>query len=318
MPDSILSAPYFHNEEAAYEFVEKSLWPAGPVCPHCGVIGNAAKLKGKSTRLGVHKCRDCRKPFRVTVGTIFEASHIPLNVWLQAIFLVASSKKGVSSNQLHRMLGIDLKSAWFMTHRIREAMREGYLAPFGVDGGVVEVDETYIGRDKSIKPKGMKKGRGFHHKNKVLALVDRNSGQARSFVVDDVRAVTLAPIIRENLAREAKLMTDEAPQYVVVGREFASHDVVQHRLREYVSRADGSKHTNTIEGFFSVFKRGMKGVYQHCAHNHLHRYLAEFDFRYNNRKALGIEDCERADKILKGVVGKRITYETATVRVWLP
>jgi transposase-like protein len=311
--ESILSALYFHNEEAAYEYVEAKLWPTGPACPHCGVIGNAVKLKGKSTRLGVHKCRDCRKPFTVKVGTIFESSHIKLNVWLQAIFLIASSKKGISSNQLHRSLGIDLKSAWFLSHRLREAMREGALAPFGADGGVVEVDETYIGRDKNIKPKGMKKGRGFHHKNKVLALVDRNSGKARSFVVDDVRAVTVAPIVRENLAREAKLMTDESPIYTLVGREFADHKVVQHRVREYVSLSDRNVHTNTIEGFFSVFKRGMKGVYQHCAHNHLHRYLAEFDFRYNNRMALGVEDVERADRILKGVVGKRLTYETTTV-----
>lgn len=313
MSDSILSAPYFHNEEAACAFVEARLWTHGPVCPHCGVIGNSVKLAGKSTRMGVHKCRDCRKPFTVKVGTIFESSHIPLNVWLQAIFLVASSKKGVSSNQLHRSLGITLKSAWFLSHRIREAMRDGNLAPFGSGGGVVEVDETFIGRDKTIKPKGMKRGRGYHHKNKVLSLVDRNSGQARSFVVDDVKASTIAPIVLENLAREAKLMTDEAAYYTIVGREFADHKIVQHKRGEYVSRANPGLHTNTIEGFFSVFKRGMKGVYQHCAHNHLHRYLAEFDFRYNNRQALGVEDCERADKVLKGVVGKRLTYETTTV-----
>jgi transposase-like protein len=307
---SILSAPYFHSEEAAYAFVEARLWPRGPVCPKCGVIGNSAKLKGKSTRLGVYKCRDCRKPYRVTVGTIFEASHIPLNVWLQAVFLVASSKKGISSNQLHRSLGVSLKSAWFMSHRIREAMRGGDLALFGEGGGVVEVDETYIGHDHTIKPKGEKRGRGFHHKNKVLSLVDRNSGQARSFVVDDVRASTIFPIVRENLAREAKLMTDDHILYKSFGRVFAAHDVVRHQVGEYVSRDDSSKHTNTIEGFFSVFKRGMKGVYQHCDASHLHRYLAEFDFRYNNRKALGVEDSERADKILKGVVGKRLTYET--------
>ena len=310
---SILSAPYFHNEAAAYEFVEARLWPNGPTCPKCGVIGNSVKLAGKSTRIGVYKCRDCHKPFRVTVGTIFEKSHIPLNVWLQAIFLVASSKKGISTNQLHRSLGITLKSAWFMSHRIREAMREGALFPFGQGGGVVEVDETYIGHDKTIKAKHEKRGRGFHHKNKVLSLVDRNSGQARSFVVDDVKASTLAPIIRENLAREAKLMTDENYAYIKVGREFAAHGVVRHQTGEYVNKAHPGMHTNTIEGFFSVFKRGMKGVYQHCAHNHLHRYLAEFDFRYNNRKALGVEDMERADKLLKGFVGKRLTYETATV-----
>lgn len=214
-----------------------------------------------------------------------------MNVWLQAIFLVASSKKGISSNQLHRALGVTLKSEWFMSHRIREAMREGGLFPFGVKGGVVEVDETYIGHDKTIKPKHEKRGRGFHHKNKVLSLVDRETKQARSFVVDDVQAKTLWTIIRENIAREAHLMTDEAAVYKTFGRNFGGHN----------------------EGFFSVFKRGMKGVYQHCGHNHLHRYLAEFDFRYNNRKALGVEDSERADKILKGFVGKRLTYETTTV-----
>jgi transposase-like protein len=310
---SILSAPYFHNEEAAYEFVEARLWPNGPTCPKCGVIGNSVKLAGKSTRIGVYKCRDCRKPFRVTVGTIFEKSHIPLNVWLQAIFLVASSKKGISTNQLHRSLGITLKAAWFMSHRIREAMREGEFFPFGENGGVVEVDETYIGRDKTIKPKGEKKGRGFHHKNKILSLVDRNTGKARSFVVDDVKASTIAPIVRENLAKEARLMTDESIIYTMVGREFPAHGIVRHQAGEYVSKENREMHTNTIEGFFSVFKRGMKGVYQHCAHNHLHRYVAEFDFRYNNRKALGVEDSERAEKLLKGFVGKRLTYETTTV-----
>jgi len=309
MCESILSAPYFHNEEAAYKYVEERLWPRGPVCPHCGGIERNRKLQGKSTRIGVYKCYDCFKPFTVKIGTIFEASHIKLNVWLQAIALVASSKKGVSSNQLHRMLGITLKSAWFMSHRIREAMRSGAFVPFGADGGVVEVDETFIGHDKTIKSKGEKKGRGFHHKNKVLSLVDRESGQARSFVVDDVKASTLAPIVLQNLSREAKLMTDESSCYTVVGREFSSHDIVRHMHGEYVNKHDKSLHTNTIEGFFSIFKRGMKGVYQHCAHNHLHRYLAEFDFRYNNRKALGVEDSERAEKLLVGVKGKRLTYQ---------
>ena len=310
---SILSGHYFHNEEAAYEFVEARIWPHGPVCPHCGGVEKNRKMQGKSTRIGVYKCYDCRKPFTVKVGTIFESSHIPMNVWLQAIFLVASSKKGISSNQLHRMLGVSLKSAWFMSHRIREAMRSGDFAQFGAGGGVVEVDETYIGHDKTIKPKGEKRGRGFHHKNKVLSLVDRNSGQARSFVVDDVKASTLAPIVRENLSREAHLMTDENYSYIMVGREFSAHGIVHHKRGEYVQKENQNLHTNTIEGFFSVFKRGMKGVYQHCAHNHLHRYVAEFDFRYNNRKALGVNDAERADKLLKGFIGKRLTYETTTV-----
>ena len=261
--------------------MESRIWPRGPVCPHCGGVEKNRKLQGKSTRIGVYKCYDCRKPFTVKIGTIFEDSHIKMNVWLQAIFLVASSKKGVSSNQLHRMLGITLKSAWFMSHRIREAMRSDELTPFGVDGGAVEVDETFIGHDKNIKPRGEKRGRGYHHKNKVLSLLDRNSGQARSIVIDDMKASTIAPLVRANLAREARLMTDEFSVYKIVGREFAEHDVVRHMRGEYVKV--GGIHTNTIEGFFSIFKRGMKGVYQHCGHNHLHRYLAEFDFRYNNR-----------------------------------
>lgn len=311
---SILSAPHFHNEQAAYAYVESKLWPHGTVCPHCGVIGTAYALKGKTTRVGLWKCRDCRKPFTVKMGTIFESSHIPMRVWLQAMFLIASSKKGVSSNQLHRTLGITLKSAWFMSHRVREAMRNGAMSPFGLNGGIVEVDETFIGRDYDKKPKGEKKGRGFAHKNKVLGLVDRTSGQCMTMVVDDLKATTLFPILRENIAREARIMTDEAGQYTHVGKIFGSHNYVSHGVGEYVSRADPAVHINTAEGLFSVFKRGMKGVYQHCGHHHLNRYLAEFDFRYNNRKALGIEDEERAEKILAGVKGKRLTYETTTVR----
>ncbi|HUF71309.1 MAG TPA: IS1595 family transposase [Gammaproteobacteria bacterium] len=304
---SILNKPYFHNEEAAYEYVERRLWPNGPVCPRCKGTDKIGKLGGKSTRIGTYKCYECRKPFTVKIGTIFEASHIKLHLWLQAIFLIASSKKGVSSNQLHRTLGVTLKTAWFMSHRIREAMRSDELAPFGSDGGPVEVDETFIGNDRTIKPKGQKKGRGGAHKNKVLSLVDRSTGQARSFVVDDLKAATLAAVVRQNLSREARLMTDEASQYTLVGREFAAHGVVSHNQGEYVR---GEIHTNTIEGFFSIFKRGMKGVYQHCAHNHLYRYMAEFDFRYNNRIALGIDDECRADNLLAGVVGKRLTYQT--------
>lgn len=310
MSDSILSAPHFHNEEAAYAYVETRLWPHGAVCPHCGVIGNSRKLEGKSTRIGVHKCRDCRKPFTVKVGTIFESSHIPMNVWLQAIFLIAGSKKGLSSNQLHRMLGITLKSAWFLSHRIREAMRDRGIDVFGVNGGAVEIDETFIGHDFSKKPKGEKKGRGYEHKNKVLSLIDRNSGRARSMVVDDLKAKTLLPILQANIDREARVLTDEAGQYAGLRQYFRDHGFVRHGAGEYVSVNDKTLHTNTIEGFFSVFKRGMRGVYQHCGHNHLHRYLAEFDFRYNNRKALGVEDCERAEKLLLGVKGKRLTYQT--------
>jgi len=300
---SVLSAKHFHNEKAAIAFVEAHVWPDGPICPHCGSFGRIYVLKGKSTRLGVKKCGDCRKPFTVKVGTIFEASKIELHLWLQAMFLMCSSKKGISANQLHRTLGVTLKTAWFMEHRIREAMRSGDLAPFGIDGGAVEVDETFIGREPGKPVK-----RAYHHKMKVLTLVDRQRGRARSMIVDDLKPATVAPILRENMAREARLMTDEAGHYLHVGREFAEHGVVHHGREEYVNLEDRTIHTNTIEGYFSIFKRGMKGVYQHCGKRHLHRYLAEFDFRYSNRVALGVNDLERTSRALSGIVGKRLKY----------
>jgi transposase-like protein len=308
---SILSSVHFHNEGAAYEFVEARVWPNGRVCPHCGVVDESGKLKGKSTRIGTYKCYACRKPFTVKVGTIFEASHVKLHIWLQAMFLLCSSKKGISSNQLHRTLGVTLKTAWFMGHRIREAMRDGDLSPFGSDGGAVEVDETFIGHDKTIKPKGQKKGRGYHHKHKVLSLVERG-GKVRSMVINDLKADTVAPLVRENMSHEARLMTDEAPYYTKVGREFAGHGVVHHARGEY---GRGPIHTNTIEGYFSIFKRGMKGIYQHCSKDHLHRYLAEYDFRYSNRSALGVEDEDRTERALRGIVGRRLTYRTTNRQV---
>lgn len=302
---SALSAPHFHNEEAAYAYVEARIWPKGAICPHCGGVERVGKMGGSSTRIGTYKCYQCRKPFTVKVGTIFEASHVPLRLWLQAMYLIASSKKGISSNQLARTLGVTVKTAWFMSHRIREAMRSGDLSPFGEEGGAVEVDETYIGREPGKPVK-----RAFHHKMKVLALVDRETGRVRSMVVDNIRPATIAPIVLNNLHREARLMTDEAGHYLAVGREFAEHGVVRHGQGEYVA-ADRTIHTNTIEGYFSIFKRGMKGVYQHCAKHHLHRYLAEFDFRYSNRAALGVADAARADALLAGVVGRRLTYVPA-------
>jgi transposase-like protein len=302
---SNLSAPHFHDEAAAYAFVEARIWPDGPVCPHCGGTDRNRPMKGKSTRIGAYKCYDCRKPFTVKVGTIFEASKVDMTVWLQAIYLMASSKKGISTHQLHRTLGVALRTAWFMSHRIREAMREGSLDVFGSGGGIVEADETFIGNDRTIKPKGQKKGRGYHHKHKVLALVDRSSRRARTMVVDSLAAADLAPILRENIAKEARLMTDEASYYTKVGREFASHDIVRHGQGEY---GRGEIGTNTIEGFFSIFKRGMKGVYQHCGKKHLHRYAAEFEFRYNHRVANGVNDLARADRLLDGFVGKRLKY----------
>lgn len=297
---SELNAAHFHNAEKAREHLESIRWPHGPVCPHCGSVDSATLMRGKSHRLGLYKCRECREPFTVTVGTVFERSKIALHVWFQAVYWLCSSKKGISSHQLHRMLGVTYKTAWFMSHRIREAMRTGGLVPMGGDGGAVEVDETFIGRKKGAAVR-----HGYEHKHKVLALVDRETGKARSMVVDNLSTKTVAPIVHANVAKEARLMTDEARHYVKVGREFADHQRVYHSAGEY---GRGDAHTNTIEGFFSIFKRGMKGIYQHCGEQHLHRYLAEFDFRYNERSSLGVNDIERATKALKGIGGKRLTY----------
>lgn len=298
-----LSAPHFHNEEAAYAFVEKRVWATGPVCPHCGGVDRISKMGGKSTRIGTYKCYQCRKPFTVKIGTIFEASHVPLHLWLQAIYLMCASKKGISSNQLHRILGVTLKTAWFMSHRIREAMKSGDGSLMGGNGAPIEADETYIGVKKGAKVRA-----AGHHKMKVFALVERSTGIARSFVVDNVTASEIAPIVARNCDPQSRLMTDEATLYKAIGREFITHDAVNHGKGEYVR---GDRHTNTIEGYFSIFKRGMKGVYQHCQEKHLHRYLAEFDFRYTNRVACGVNDADRASIALAGIVGKRLTYQTA-------
>ena len=256
-------------------------------------------MAGKATRFGLYKCYACRSQFRVTVGTIFEKSHVPLYLWLQAFYLLAGSKKGISSNQLHRTLGVTLKTAWFMSHRIREAMRKGPLAP-PMGGGRVEVDETFIGR-KEGEPKAR---RGFHHKNAVLTLVDRRSGEARSVHIDKLDAFAIVPIVRQNVARDASVVTDEAAHYSELEMDYA-HSTVNHSAEEW---ARGDIHTNTVEGFFSIFKRGMKGVYQHCSEKHLHRYLAEFDFRYSNRIKLGVDDEQRAARMVKSVKGRRLTY----------
>ena len=261
-------------------------------------------MQGKTTRAGLYKCKDCRKPFTATMGTVYERSHIPLHKWLLATHLMVSSKKGISAHQLFRMLGFgSYRTAWFMAHRIREAMRCDDTTPMGSGGGTVEVDETFIGRVK-----GVPKKRAFHHKMKVVALVDRNSGQARSVVVDSVSASTLMPIVVANVARKAKIMTDEHSGYRYVSSVFAAHGTTSHGRGEYVNLEDRSIHSNTVEGYFSIFKRGMKGIYQHCGEQHLHRYLREFDFRYSNRSALGVSDQERTTFALQGAVGKRLTY----------
>ena len=311
---SVLSAARFHDEDAAYAWVEARLWPNGPTCPHCGECEKIVRLAGKSTRRGVHKCRSCRKPFRVTVGTVFEASHIPLHKWLQAIHLMCSSKKGISTHQLHRTLGIGLKAAWFLSHRIREAMKDGSLAPMGGNGTIVEADETYLWKSDKPKPRNKylppptKGGRvGPGQKRAIISLVERG-GSVRSFHVENADKATVNVIVTENVARETRLHTDESRIYNDALDHVAEHERVKHSVGEYVR---GDVHTNSAEGFFGVFKRGMKGIYQHCAERHLHRYLAEFDFRYNHRVKLGVDDAMRADAALLGVVGKRLTYRTA-------
>jgi transposase-like protein len=294
----IFSAPHFRDDEAARKFLEGILWPDGPVCPHCGVIGRAYETK----RAGVYRCaeKECRKDFTATMKTVMERSHIALHKWLQGFHMMASSKKGVSAHQLHRTLCITYRSAWFMEHRIREAMRAGGLAPMGGPGTIVEIDETFIGNKAD-----MPKRRGFAHKHAVLSLVERG-GKVRSFHVACTSAAHLVPILRANIAKETAVMTDEAGQYAHLGKEFASHEFVNHSAGEY---GRGDVHTNTLEGYYSIFKRGMKGTYQHCSEKHLHRYVAEFDFRYSNRSKLGIEDVERSEKAISGAAGKRLYYQ---------
>ncbi len=317
---SILSKTYFHDEEAAFAHLEGIVWGNKPVCPKCGNCGEKPiyALKGVRSkpskknpqgviRHGLKKCGSCRKQFTVRVGTVFESSHIPLHKWLQAAYLMMSSKKGISSKQLERTLEITYKSAWFMAHRLREAMRTGDLNSYGSGGTDVEVDETFIGVDKNANTNV--KSKNWVQRNKVLSIVDRESGQVKSCVIKDLKVSTIGPIVSANVSREARLLTDEAPRLKNVGYGYAEHATVNHGAKEYVNKADRTIHTNTVEGYFSIFKRGMKGVYQHCSTKHLHRYLAEFDFRYNYREALGNNDMERTEAALRGIVGKRLTYQ---------
>ncbi len=315
---SVLSQKHFHDEKAAYKFVEARIWPNGPNCPHCGGVERISAMKGKSTRIGAYKCYQCRKPFTVKIGTIFESSHVKMHLWLQAIFLMASSKKGISANQLHRTLGVTLKTAWFMSHRIREAMRDGNLSPLGGSGQIVEADETYHGKKSGPAPTEStrgnpftKKGRGGpSNKRAIVGLIERG-GSVRTFHVKQATKINVAQLVTDNIDRESTLYTDESRLYTGMSENFAAHESVKHSAKEYVR---GNVHSNTIESYFSIFKRGMRGTYQHCAEKHLHRYLAEFDFRHNNRIAIGQDDLGRADNILTGIVGKRLTYETTLAR----
>lgn len=301
MPKSVLDEPRFRNEEAAYAYVEAMVWPDGRVCPHCGIIGHSGALKGKSTRIGTYKCYSCRKPFTVKVGTIFEKSHVPMHIWLQAIHILCSSKKGFSSQQFARVLGCDLKTAWFMSHRIREMMSgSGGAGPLGSGGKIVEADETWI-------TKSPKTRREPHERTKtqILSLVERD-GPIRSQFLDHR---TVRQALWGQLDKDAKLSTDSSVSYRKIMPE-GQHAAVDHSKGEYVR---GDVHTNTLEGFFSVLKRGLVGVYQHVDQKHLDRYLAEFDFRFNNRKAAGIDDVERSARAIRGAVGKRLTYRTTDI-----
>jgi len=295
-----LTAPYFLDKDKARERLEALRWPDGPICPHCGSI-KAWPLK---TRPGLYKCGEyqCRKQFTVTVGTVFERSHVPLNKWFMAVYQMCASKKGISSHQLHRMLGVTYKTALFMTHRIREAMRDDSDTPMGSGGGIVEVDETFIGG----KPRN-KMGRGIAgtgRKLKVLSLVERG-GNVRSFHVPNVFAATLKPILKKHISQDARLMTDGAGQYRGLDKHFAEHGTVDRGHGEYVRN---DIYTNTVEGYFRVMKRGLSGVYQHVSEQHLHRYCAEFDHRYRYRSSIGYTDTERMDKALEGITGKRLMY----------
>lgn len=290
-----LTNPVFFDADKAREHLEAINWPNGPVCPHCGETKNVHRLQGKSTRPGLIQCNTCLKNFTVTVGTVFERSKIALNKWLLATYLLASSKKGMSAHQLHRTLGVTYKTAWFMMHRIREAMKDDGT-PLGGPGKYVEADETFVG--------GRNGNRAFRKpapKKKVVALVERG-GKARSFYVANIHANTVRSALVTNVDRASTLMTDEARIYWSVGREFASHGHMLHAGRQY---AKGDVHSNSAENFFSILKRGVIGTYHHWSEAHMHRYLVEFDFRYSTK---AISDGERADEVLKGIVGKRLMY----------
>jgi transposase-like protein len=308
---SIADNPIFHNPEAAREWLERLLWPEGPICPHCGLIGAAYALHGKKQRPGLYECKGCAEQFTVTVGTVCESSHIPLHKWALAFHLVVASKKGISAHQMHRMMGITYKSAWFMCHRIRAALAEGsFPTQLGGQNKVVEADETYIGGKEANKHKSKRRpGRqGGAGKAPVLALVERN-GNVRSQHVANVNAKTLRPILKSHIDKRSYLMTDESVVYPPIAKDFWGHGTVNHSAEEYVRGQFW--HTNTAENYFSILKRGIVGIYHHVSEEHLPRYLAEFDFRYNQRISLGVDDDQRMAKAAKGIVGKRLTYRRA-------
>lgn len=313
-----LTNPIYNDEEAARKHFEASRWPDGPICPHCGSVNNAHEMTGKSTRPGVYKCRDCREQFTATIGTLYERSHIPLHKWLLATHLLTASKKGMSAHQLYRMLGFgSYRTAWFMAMRIRESMRELFPEEKGQLGGggkIVEADDTVIGGREKNKHRNKRKAEnrvgGSMGKEIVFSLVERG-GKVRSQHVASINASTLRPILKAQIDAASSLMTDMGGANRILGDGFARHEMVNHSIDEYVR---GDAYTNTVEGYFAILKRGIYGTYHHVSPQYLKRYLAEFDFRYNERSALGVEDTERAAKALKGVVGKRLMYRQPSGR----
>jgi transposase-like protein len=301
-----LTDPRFQDPEKAREYLEAQRWPDGPVCPHCGNCDqdNITALKGKAHRPGLYQCNSCREQFTVTVGSVMEDSKIPLNKWLLAMHFLGASKKGMSAHQLHRMLGITYQSAWFLAHRIREAMTDQTPSPIGGANKVVEADESYVGgkaKNRAYKPEPKK--------HIVMSLVERG-GEVRSFHIKNTTAKTLRETAVKIASRKSYLATDENPAYTKLGKEFDGHGTVNHSANEY-ARLGGFVHVNSAENYFSIFKRGVIGTFHHISEQHLHRYLAEFDFRYNSRSGLGIEDTERVSKIAAGTANKRLTYRAA-------
>lgn len=301
-----LTQPQFQDPEKAREYLEAQVWPEGPVCPHCGSISHDHyRLKGKAQRPGLWKCKDCREQFTVTVGSVFERSKIPLNKWLMAVHLLCSSKKGMSSHQLHRTIGVTYKTAWFMTHRIREAFKSPALTPMGGSGKIVEADETYYGAIKGRKARA-----GWDHKLKIVALVERN-GESRAYHVADVTVNNLKQVLTGQIDKDTHLMTDGAYFYKTIGPQFREHEAVNHGQGEYArkSKVKGVvAHTNTVESFFSLLKRGLYGSYHHVSEAHLQRYCTEFAFRWSFRTSCGYTDKDRADVALSRIKGKRLTY----------
>jgi transposase-like protein len=306
MAQSVLNAPHFQNEEAAFAYVETHLWPNGPVCPHCGNVDAAkiGRLQGKTTRAGLRKCYECRKPFTVRMGSIFESSHLPLHLWLQAIHLMNTSKKGIATRQIQRMFQCSMKTAWFLTHRIREIMKDD-ASPMG-GGSTMEIDTAFVGgKDKNRHASKRKHLHGTLGKAPVFALVERD-GRARAFHMPYVNGANLAHVVDQHIAPESTVYSDDDNTTMYAAKRFKS-DSVRHAHGEYVK---GDVHTNTVEGFFAILKRGITGVYHNVSEAHLQRYLTEFSHRYSNREALGIDDVARASVALKGAKGKRLTYRT--------